>query len=430
MAKKRLTLADNLKKAAQETFRRLDRDSIDSVIDKSNSKNNLQQNEADKGHLTHTQPAPNLTLTQPSPNPNLHLTCTQPTPNPHLTPYAPNLHLTHTQPTPNLHLTPSKLDESHTTILDKVNNKKMSFLAYCLHALESNPNHIIQTRFISQDIDIPLNTVRKYTQSLKKQGYYGIKSIRTSDAQGFRVEWIMPKIIEIIHMIPEQYPTYTQPYTELNKTQLTQPTPNPHLTVQNIPNLHLTHAQPPNNIPKNECLNIHSFKNNRVDPNTLKQCWPHLTNEGLSINHITDLITHMELKQLDPERIIESMNRIDFEIQNTNGQIIDSKGKQVTNIIGLFLYSMRTYGIYHKPKGYLTPEEIERNEEIEVLKNLERMREEKKQVQSKLDEQDYANWLNKLTDEERHKFAKKSAYAGPVSAQLHRYWNDYVKAKT
>lgn len=123
--------------------------------------------------------------------------------------------------------------------------------------------------------------------------------------------------------------------------------------------------------------------------------YPLLSALGFGKHHLDEIVTIWKNKNLPLEALGESLERIEFQLQN---QIPDSNGSPIG--LGYVLNALKK-GPYAKPKGYMTPQEKYARERLEEAQRIRKTMQDVFELECK-------NWWEQMTPEGRQEIYAKS----------------------
>jgi hypothetical protein len=159
-----------------------------------------------------------------------------------------------------------------------------------------------------------------------------------------------------------------------------------------------------------------------------REKWPNASKAGIGPQIIDQAQKYVEGKGWDLDSLAEALNRIDWELANADDEFLkDNHDKPVENIPAWFLSSIKQYGAYRKPKGYLSRAEIIALEKQEEEKELYKILCERKKIREKNNKMLFEEWKDKLNDEEIDRILSKSPFGhSNIEKSLEIYWDKEV----
>ena len=139
----------------------------------------------------------------------------------------------------------------------------------------------------------------------------------------------------------------------------------------------------------------------------MQTMWPHVCAVGFSAVHLRQLQQIFEIQRFEDATVALSLRYLDWQLEQSGGQLHNPKGEPVSDPIAYWLASMRRNGYYNKPKGYVDPlVEAKRllleqeREEAELEKALVETRRQKER--STLEKKMDALFADIVSQRERH----------------------------
>jgi hypothetical protein len=162
--------------------------------------------------------------------------------------------------------------------------------------------------------------------------------------------------------------------------------------------------------------------------NNAREQWPNANKAGIGPHIIEQARKFFEEKGWNLDSLAEALNRIDWELANEDNEFLtDNHEKLVENIPAWFMSSIKKFGTYRKPKGYLSRAEIIALEKQEEEKELNKILCERKKIREKNNKMLFEEWKNELNDEEIDRILSKSPFGRTnIEKSLEIYWDKEV----
>ncbi|MFA7188684.1 MAG: HTH domain-containing protein [Sphaerochaetaceae bacterium] len=310
-----------------------------------------------------TRPIPDLYPTHTRPGPDQ----TRPIPDPDQTRPIPDPDQTYTIPIPD----PLAINKEE---VDAIGVNKRRFLELCIRFLYEQPEHTVSTKSLAEELELSINTVKKYIRTMGDTGYFGRKTIRNGTAQGLRITWVKPSILAWLapdktYTRPDPDQTHTRPIPDLYQTPPLGPDPyqTPHHYKRKIDRIYLLFRA------------------------RAREEYPNLVKYGFGEKQIRQVYEERIQENIPTDDMLEELEYL--EAWAGKKEVMDEKAKPLS-----WLYSSFRKGVF-RPDGFLTARE-------KYLQVLKKRKEHRAKMEKQIREMEAEEWFDGLDEATREKIIR------------------------
>lgn len=316
-----------------------------------------------------------------------------------------------------------KTDTPEAYILSQLSGRKLQVLSYLLTLSKGAPSCKICYKEVAQSLEIPMASFKQVMIRLQRAGFFE-KRQREPLAGKFVVPIIFNsrhcgQAISAFQIDVAQH--VTEDVTDLETQRVAHIHPS---------TLSVTSSSGPykyNILEKKEGKTSPSVQERNESPlpkissqddDDLAEDYPLLTQAGLNQGHIERLVRQWEKRgeEMNFPALYKSLDYAEYALEHG---LMDqmSKSGRVEDPVAYWFQSVKKTGTFRRPKGYLSPAELQARAWEEQLR-------EEKDAKKRQDELAFSAWKNSLTPDQKSKILQGKV--GPEEPWIKTFWRENV----